>query len=65
MAFKWASVNRGNRKRKWKTEAESVKAEIGKWSSILVALMAYFAHARSVWGEEIALLLTSASASAG
>ena len=40
----------GNGKLKRKTEAESGngKAEIGKWSSILIALMASFAHARSV-----------------
>ena len=42
----------GNGKLKQKTEAESGngKAEIGKWSSILVALMASFAYARSIWG---------------
>ena len=51
----------GNGKLKRKTEAESGngKAEIGKWSSILIALMGSFAHARSVRGKEIALLLTS------
>ena len=42
----------GNGKLKRKTEAEigNGKAEIGKWSSTFVALMAFFAHARSVWG---------------
>ena len=42
----------GNGKLKRKTEAESGngKAEIGKWSSTFVALMAPFAHALSVWG---------------
>ena len=42
----------GNGKLKRKTEAEigNGKAEIGKWSSIFVALMAPFAHARSIWG---------------
>ena len=42
----------GNGKLKRKTEAESGngKAEIGKWSSTFVTLMAPFAHARSVWG---------------
>ena len=42
----------GNRKLKRKTEAEigNGKAEIGKWSSTFVALMAPFAHARSVSG---------------
>ena len=42
----------GNGKLKWKTEAEigNGKAEIGKWSSTFVALMASFAHARSIWG---------------
>ena len=41
----------GNGKLKRKTEAEigNRKAEIGKWSSTFVALMAPFAHARSVW----------------
>ena len=41
-----------NGKLKRKTEAEIGNgiAEIGKWSSTIVALMAYFAHARSVWG---------------
>ena len=41
----------GNGKLKRKTEAEigNGKAEIGKWSSTFVALMASFAHARSVW----------------
>ena len=53
----------GNGKLKRKTEAESGnrKAEIGKWSSTLVALMASSAHAQSVWGYEIALPLTSIS----
>ena len=42
----------GNGKLKRKTEAEigNGKAEIGKWSSTFVALMATFAHARSIWG---------------
>ena len=42
----------GNGKLKRKTEAEigNGKAEIGKWSSIFVALMAPFAHAQSIWG---------------
>ena len=49
-----ASGNGGNGKLKRKTEAESGngKAEIGKWSSILVALMASFAHARSVGAKK-------------
>ena len=40
----------GNGKLKRKTEAEigNGKAEIGKWSSTFVALMASFAHARSI-----------------
>ena len=39
-----------NGKLKWKIEAErgNGKAEIGKWSLILIALVASFAHARSV-----------------
>ena len=42
----------GNGKLKRKTEAEigNGKAEIGKWSSTFIALMASFAHARSIWG---------------
>ena len=33
-----------------RTENGNGRAEIRKWSSILVALMASFAHALSVWG---------------
>ena len=42
----------GNGELKRKTEAEigNGKAEIGKWSSTFVVLMASFAHARSIWG---------------
>ena len=42
MEITWASGNGGNGKQKRKTEAEigNGKAEIGKWSSTFVALMA-------------------------
>ena len=36
------------RKRKTESESGNEKAEIGKWSSILVELMSSFAHPRSV-----------------
>ena len=45
------SENRsGKLKRKTEAEIGNGKAEIGKWSSTFVVLMALFAHARSVWG---------------
>ena len=53
----------GNGKLKRKTEAESGngKAEIGNWSSTFGALIAPFAHARSVWGYNKKLMALSVS----